>query len=604
MLVTNPALRATLHEVLNHPWMTRNFSGPPDPHLVHREPLRVDELDMNVIRGMTGFEFGTPEEIHTRLSGVLESDAYVRAVANWSQRRGGMTLNGGSSTFSFDSGTGPIKDQKPPATPKKRFSGFDFYRRKFFSSNTSPPSTPANKGSPASSGTSVMNSDSSSNQLIDPTHGFHPLISIYYLVREKQERERVFGPGIFASSQLSLQSHVVPVRTPTTELDTSAPPPSSYVPPTAASAPPSSTRHSVDPKKADYNMPLPRLPAPESSHYSGMSYDIPTSIASPSPTASAFSPQPQPRTHELPLSVPPSPGPATTSTVPTAMPRAPPVSTHRRSHSLSQRQSVVRPWNGPQSAMPEVTTFKEREEELAKQQQSQQTIPTVEIQRPVQPALDTSSNGASTNGAHAEKEKDKDLPDQPPMSPTASLARRFGSLLVGSRGDGHRSSKRTSILSISPRLSTEEKEREHEKENQPRSSPVPIPEAKPLQSLRESSSQPFGSVHRRAATILDPAGRTARHERRSSMGAASFMGHTLGRRTKPPSSAGGTATPGLTNTERFERLNEQEGEKVDEQGSIVNGHDAERRREEEPSSDKDFKPVFLKGLFRSVIVPA
>lgn len=77
------------------------------------------------------------------------------------------------------------------------------------------------------------------------------------------------------------------------------------------------------------------------------------------------------------------------------------------------------------------------------------------------------------------------------------------------------------------------------------------------------------------------------------MGATSFIGHTLGRRTKPPSSAGGA----VTGNERFDRLSEQEGEKVDEQGNIVNGHDSEGKREEEPSSDKDFKPVFLKGLF-------
>lgn len=39
----------------------------------------------------------------------------------------------------------------------------------------------------------------------DSTRGFHPLISMYYLAREKQERERVYGPGQFASSQLSIQ---------------------------------------------------------------------------------------------------------------------------------------------------------------------------------------------------------------------------------------------------------------------------------------------------------------------------------------------------------------------------------------------------------------
>ena len=83
MLVTNPAGRAALAEVLNHPWMIRGFPGSPDPHLIRREPLRSDELDRNVIRGMGGFEFGTEEEIEKKLVEVLESDAYHRVVRYW-----------------------------------------------------------------------------------------------------------------------------------------------------------------------------------------------------------------------------------------------------------------------------------------------------------------------------------------------------------------------------------------------------------------------------------------------------------------------------------------------------------------------------------------
>lgn len=40
--------------------------------------------------------------------------------------------------------------------------------------------------------------------LTDPTRGYHPLLSIYYLVRERMERDRIYGPGVFASSTLSL----------------------------------------------------------------------------------------------------------------------------------------------------------------------------------------------------------------------------------------------------------------------------------------------------------------------------------------------------------------------------------------------------------------
>ncbi|KAG8680538.1 hypothetical protein FRC08_016224 [Ceratobasidium sp. 394] len=37
-----------------------------------------------------------------------------------------------------------------------------------------------------------------------PTCMFHPLLSVYYLVRERMERERLYGHRIFASSQLSV----------------------------------------------------------------------------------------------------------------------------------------------------------------------------------------------------------------------------------------------------------------------------------------------------------------------------------------------------------------------------------------------------------------
>ena len=56
-----------------------------------------------------------------------------------------------------------------------------------------------------------------------------------------------------------------------------------------------------DAAKADYSMPLPRLPAPETSHFSGMSYEA--SAATPSPTSAGF-PQPRARDPALALSVP------------------------------------------------------------------------------------------------------------------------------------------------------------------------------------------------------------------------------------------------------------------------------------------------------------
>ncbi|KAI9448748.1 kinase-like domain-containing protein [Lactarius psammicola] len=213
MLVTNPQQRASLPEVLNHPWMARGFNGPPDPHLVQREPLRANELDRDVIRGMTGFEFGTEEEIEHRLVAILESEAYKRAVQNWESKRvrpqiWSKSLSNSSIDTAWDSKGGAGgqggKDGADTVTLKKnkRSSWLGFYRRKLFSPSFLPPSFQSSSSSaPKSQLPNAHLSDF--NETPDPTHGYHPLISIYYLTREKLERDRVYGPGHFFSPQPS-----------------------------------------------------------------------------------------------------------------------------------------------------------------------------------------------------------------------------------------------------------------------------------------------------------------------------------------------------------------------------------------------------------------
>src|SRR5579863_579241 len=176
-----------------------------------------------------------------------------------------------------------------PSTPKKnkRFSGFDFYRRKLFSPSTSPPSSPFASPSPSQSQLSNASlSDINQKEPPDPTRGYHPLISIYYLAREKMERDKVYGAGHFASSQLSLNPpQPTPEEAPSTSKQS-----------VQLTVPTSSTSPQKAVGGADYNMRPSRLPAPESLHYSKMSYDAPVS---PSPTAATFQQrqqqQPQPR---------------------------------------------------------------------------------------------------------------------------------------------------------------------------------------------------------------------------------------------------------------------------------------------------------------------
>ena len=181
MLVTNPLERATLAEVLSHPFMTKGYDGPPDSHLIHREPLRADDLDSDVINAMGGFTFGTPEQIHEELRAVLSSDDYMATVAAWEAKRTRRGPGASGSSMTLSEGSDSPK--------KKRFSGFDF-KRKLFKEEKKVEEAPK-------------------EEPLDPTRGFDPLISIYYLAKEKMEREKVYGAGHFASSQASVDSHPI-----------------------------------------------------------------------------------------------------------------------------------------------------------------------------------------------------------------------------------------------------------------------------------------------------------------------------------------------------------------------------------------------------------
>ncbi|WWC85589.1 uncharacterized protein L201_000453 [Kwoniella dendrophila CBS 6074] len=186
MLVTNPQERATLTEVLQHPFLTKGYDGPTESYLIHREPLRADELDWEIINMMQGFTFGTAEQIYDDLQTVLISDSYLSCVNAYEtrkekQRKGGPTMSNSSMDISSNVTDSP---------KKKRFSGFDFAKKKLFKEEKK-----------------VEEPIIKEKEPIDPTRGFDPLISIYFLAREKLERERVYGAGHFASSTMSIEGN-------------------------------------------------------------------------------------------------------------------------------------------------------------------------------------------------------------------------------------------------------------------------------------------------------------------------------------------------------------------------------------------------------------
>lgn len=164
MLVTEPKQRATMQEVINHPWMIKGFNGPPENYLPPREPLTLP-LDNEVIEAMQGFNFGSPEAITAQLTKTIESDEYQRAIRMYQRERDVPA---------------PSKDGE-----KRRGFGFDFYKRR--NSQNSRDTLTA----PSSEALQLGN---------DPMNAFSPALSIYYLVREKQERarleEKTLAPGV------------------------------------------------------------------------------------------------------------------------------------------------------------------------------------------------------------------------------------------------------------------------------------------------------------------------------------------------------------------------------------------------------------------------
>ena len=150
MLVTDPRQRASLSEIMNHPWITKGFNAPPENYLPYREPLQLP-LDPRVIDKMTGFDFGPAEHIREQLTNILQSDDYQQA-SRLSMKRSHLQTH----------------------DPDRKRGVFEFYKRRNSVSSRDTLTNPSNE---------VLQVGA------DPINAFNPLISIYYLVREKQDRD-------------------------------------------------------------------------------------------------------------------------------------------------------------------------------------------------------------------------------------------------------------------------------------------------------------------------------------------------------------------------------------------------------------------------------
>ncbi|KAH8813841.1 hypothetical protein DL96DRAFT_1472528 [Flagelloscypha sp. PMI_526] len=633
MLVTNPLQRATLTEVMSHGWMTRGYDGPPTSYLLQREPLRSpEELDRSVINGMKGFEFGTEDEIEQKLSAILVTETYRRALAFWDQRHHPSRVSLGRSNSSLAISFSDNESGSPSSPLKKsgskRFSGLDFYRRKLGLGGT-PPSSPSSSHPPSSmpSSSSIHHHPAGGGlgnlEEIDVTRGFHPLLSIYYLAKEKKERERVWGVGVFASSTADVNGAAM-AAVPTLAPPTPAAP---TTPVLAAPAPPAKDingkkkEESATGAQIDYSSTPKGLPAPETSHYSGMSYDNAGAPGTPAtPNTPSFAAQqsqrgPVPRARD-PNSVGAGPAsPTAPATRGLGIDVAPPspaagiggvatpkASTHRRSHSMSQRPSVLRGWFGNEE--------KDKAERIVEADEKEKDT-----------GRSSTTTGASTTGTaattttHAEKDK-KEGSGKDSLSAGATLVRRFGSILSTGTHRPHSPSRRGTILglsasvsekggrtsgegdgkSLSSRRSVEswggrngtvkrkEKEKlspiEHEEKEVPAATPTPPP----------------ASSHRRAATVLDP---SRRHERRSSTGGANlFSSGTVGRSMRGRRPSTGTSAASRNLFEPKEGAEQQQSIEEKQDGEIIEAGDGDDEEGDIGHTDNEKeKTVFLKGLF-------
>ncbi|KAK6197870.1 uncharacterized protein RJT21DRAFT_122679 [Scheffersomyces amazonensis] len=141
MLVVDPTKRASLFEVLQHPWMNKGYDYKVSSYLPKRIPLTLP-LDGEIIKTIASFDLGSIQHITEELTNVLTSVEYQMSCENWYK----------------------LTDQG----------------REYASA-------------------------SNAHILPDPTGGFHPLISIYYLVDEMKKRKKAKEEAVRAQQQQQQQ---------------------------------------------------------------------------------------------------------------------------------------------------------------------------------------------------------------------------------------------------------------------------------------------------------------------------------------------------------------------------------------------------------------
>ncbi|ODQ81616.1 hypothetical protein BABINDRAFT_17574, partial [Babjeviella inositovora NRRL Y-12698] len=142
MLVVKPDQRATLAEVMSHPWMVKGFDGAPASYMPLRFPISLP-LDQQIVRDMVNLDMGTEELIAGDLAEILSSSEYKASYDNW---------------YAYYNANAKYRD------------------------------------------VSYVHPDSGVI-IPDPTNAYHPLISIYYLVEEMRKRKRAKEDAVRAEEK-------------------------------------------------------------------------------------------------------------------------------------------------------------------------------------------------------------------------------------------------------------------------------------------------------------------------------------------------------------------------------------------------------------------
>lgn len=78
IFVVNPRQRITLSQIRKHPWMNKGYDEPINNYLPHRQPL--DQINTSIVQGMQGFGLGDTQEIRQRLEKIISSEPYRLAA--------------------------------------------------------------------------------------------------------------------------------------------------------------------------------------------------------------------------------------------------------------------------------------------------------------------------------------------------------------------------------------------------------------------------------------------------------------------------------------------------------------------------------------------